>query len=92
MLQRNCEERLNVSQGYVVTTELKMTEWKRMVALSSSSQSSFAAMKNVLTDGMGGCGKISKENYEQVEWQFKNKTHYGTNLVRIIKTRDKFIL
>ena len=35
---------------------------------------------------------MSKENYEQVEWQFKNKTHYSTNLVRIIKTRDKFIL
>ena len=35
---------------------------------------------------------MSKENYEQVEWQFKNKTHYGKNLVRIIKARDKFIL
>ena len=35
----------------VYTTELKMTEWKTMVHIASSSQSSNAAQKNVLADG-----------------------------------------
>ena len=33
------------------STELKMTEWKTTVDISSSSQSSIAALKNVLADG-----------------------------------------
>ena len=36
---------------WAITTELKMTEWKTTVHISSSSQSSINAMKNVLADG-----------------------------------------
>ena len=36
---------------FFYTTELKMTEWKSTVDVSSSSQSSIAEMKNLLADG-----------------------------------------
>ena len=36
---------------FFYTTELKMTEWKSTVDVSSSSQSSIAKMKNFLADG-----------------------------------------